>query len=214
MISRLRGTIEELHPERAVLRVGELCYEVLIPSAIHGKLRARMDREEDVELFTLHYVEGGAGGGNLIPRLVGFLSRAEREFFSRLITVKGLGVRKALRCLSIPVGKFALAIERSDSATLARLPEVGRRTADKIVAELQGKVMEFALVPEDEAPEAPLPEAGDAGEEVEAVLLQLGYKIAEARAMVERALRNLDGEVTTDSLLQEIFRQQKIKGGG
>jgi len=65
----------------------------------------------NIALCTMEYYEGSLGGGNLVPRMVGFLSPNEREFFSTFISVKGLGVRKGLRALSMPIADVAAAVE-------------------------------------------------------------------------------------------------------
>ena len=95
-------------------------------------LRTMMDQA--VTLYTVHDIEGGLGGGALSPRLVGFLDPEEREFYEMLKTVKGFGPVKALRALVLPPRRIARAIEDGDAATLRGLPEIGPRTADKIVA--------------------------------------------------------------------------------
>ncbi len=83
-------------------------------------------------------------GGNLIPRIVGFLHADDRAFFECFITVKGIGVRKGLKALTEPTGRIASHIESADAVALSRLPGVGKRTAEQIIVELRGKVTAFA----------------------------------------------------------------------
>jgi len=92
----------------------------------------------------MEYYEGTLGGGNLIPRMVGFLTSAERDFFTRFISVKGMGIKKGLRALNIPIANIAAAIENGDEKTLLSLPAVGKRMAQQIIAELKGKLQAFA----------------------------------------------------------------------
>lgn len=94
-------------------------------------------------MFTIQYLDGNPAVGHLVPRLVGFLSEPERDFFNELVKVKGLGIRKALRTMSVPASQIALAIENGDERFLAGLPEIGKRTATHIVAHLRGKVRRF-----------------------------------------------------------------------
>ena len=90
--------------------------------------------------------------GNLIPRLVGFLNQSDLEFFSMLTTVQGLSVKRSLKALTIPVKEMARAIELKNVSILKKLPEIGGKTAEKIIMELKGKVAKFALLREEEIP--------------------------------------------------------------
>jgi Holliday junction DNA helicase RuvA len=71
---------------------------------------------------TLLYLQGDANGGNLEPRLIGFLRREDKKFFEKFITVKGIGPKKALKALAVPVGEIAHAIESKDAKFLVELP--------------------------------------------------------------------------------------------
>ena len=132
MIARLEGKLVKLNTESALVQVGAVGYEVLLPgyciSALAGSIGS------NITLCTMEYYEGSLGGGNLIPRIVGFLSDGEREFFNKFTSVKGIGVRKALRSLTIPIASIASAIENGDDKTLMALDGVGKRTAQQIIA--------------------------------------------------------------------------------
>jgi len=118
-------------------------YEILVPGYAVGELIAC--KGQSVTLHTMEYYEGSAAGGNLIPRIVGFLHPEDRAFFERFITVKGIGVRKAIKALAEPVARVAADIEQGNAPSLARLPGIGKRAADQIIAELRGKLAEFAI---------------------------------------------------------------------
>jgi len=143
MIVRLRGELAEVTETAVVLEREGAAYEVLVPAYAQGELGAV--RGTAVTLHTMEYYEGSAAGGNLIPRIVGFLSAEDRSFFEAFITVKGIGVRKGLKALAQPIARIAGEIEAGDAAALARLPGIGRRTAEQIIAELRGKVKAFAV---------------------------------------------------------------------
>ena len=142
MIVRLRGQLSEVGENSAVLDRDGIAYEVLVPSYAVQELSAC--RGQDVTLHTLEYLEGGAAGGNLTPRIIGFLHPEDRAFFRQFITVKGVGVRKGLRALDAPVARIAAHIESGDTIALALLPGIGKRMAETIVAELRGKVTAHA----------------------------------------------------------------------
>src|SRR5438552_10738920 len=92
---------------------------------------------------TLMYLQGDASGGNIEPRLIGFLRLQDKKFFEKFITVKGIGPKTALRALTVPVGEIAAAIESKNTRFLIGLNGIGRRTAELMIAELAGKVGAF-----------------------------------------------------------------------
>ena len=93
MIARLEGKLIKLDTESALVQVGAVGYEVLLPGYCINALAGSIG--SNITLCTMEYYEGSLGGGNLIPRIVGFLSDGEREFFNKFTSVKGIGVRKA-----------------------------------------------------------------------------------------------------------------------
>ena len=97
----------------------------------------------ELTLFTVQYFEGNPAGANLVPRLVGFLSESDREFFTLFTKVKGISNRRALRAMSVPIHQLAGAIEHGDARLLTTLPEIGKKTAAQIITDLQGKTQRF-----------------------------------------------------------------------
>jgi len=143
MITRIEGTLERIGEDRALLAVGAVGYEVSIPAADVQRLQERVG--EVVVLHTLHYLESQGQGSSFWPRLIGFQTEADREFFELITSVKGIGVRRALRALTIPFPRVAEAIVRKDLGTLVALPEIGRKTAETMVLELRDKVERHAM---------------------------------------------------------------------
>jgi Holliday junction DNA helicase RuvA len=177
---------------------------VLVPAFDVERLSRRIG--QDVILHTVHFVEGDPAHGVQTPRLVGFLAETDREFFRIFTRVKGIGVRKALRALVRPVGEVAAAIQAKDAKFLVALPEIGRRTAEQIIAELHGKVEEFAgPAAAPAAPALPAPAA-----EALAVLVQLGERRADATALIERVL-TVAPEAGPEAIIQHVYR---LKAGG
>ena len=206
MIARITGRLEEVAEASALIDAGGgLWYEVLVPACQLEPLRRRIGQE--VVLHTLHYLEGDPSRGAQQPRLVGFATEAERDFFRLFTTVKGIGIRRGLRALIRPVSEVAAAIAEKDARFLIALPEVGKRTAEHIIAELAGRVDEFAgeIAP---AAEAQLPEAAA---EAQAVLIQLGERRADAAALVQRVLAVAPELETPEAIIQQVYR---LKAGG
>ena len=207
MISRITGTIIHLREDRATLEHNGIAYDILIPGAIVQRLR--QVRGKEITLYTFHYLEGGMGSSNAIPRLAGFLNDIDREFFEKLITVPGMGIRVALKALAAPVQSIARAIENKDVPALISLPGVGKRTAEKIIAELNGKLAKFALIRDDT--EIKLPEREpDFKDEVIEVLLQLGYGAEESEILLRQGLSSDSKIENAEELIHEIFKQQGV----
>lgn len=201
MISRISGQLVEVTTNSAMLEVGGLWYEVLLPACDVGRVSAKIGRE--VVLHTIHIIEGDPSRGSTVPRLIGFLAEEDRAFFKAFTTVKGIGVRKALRALVRPVAEVAAAIENKDDTLLKSLPEIGKRTAETIIAELHGKVGDFAGDVVAEAERQPI---SDAGREAIAALVQLGEKRADAENLVERVLKVEPDLITAEQIIPLAFK--------
>lgn len=143
MIVRLTGSLIDVEEDSIVVeRAGE-AREVLVPQFAVAELAAY--RGQQVTLHTIEFLEGNPASGNLVPRLLGFLHREDRAFFQRFVCVKGIGPRKALKALAEPVRRIASWIESADAKSLARLPGIGPRAAELIVATLRGKMADLSL---------------------------------------------------------------------
>ncbi len=206
MIARISGMLEEIAGGAALIGTGAgLWYEVLVPACDVERLSSRVGKE--VVLFTIHYMEGDPSHGSVTPRLVGFLSETDRRFFRVFTTVKGIGNRKALRALARPISEIAAAIAAKDARFLVDLPEIGKRTAEQIIAELHDKVADFAGPAAVVAAE-PLSEAAN---EAVAVLVQLGERRADALALVDRVLAVAPELTSAQDIIQQAY---KLKAGG
>src|SRR3954464_1203996 len=168
MITKVTGIPVALAADTLTLAVGAFEYEILIPEFARRNLQDKLGRE--VSLHTLEYLEGNAMQGRLVPRLVGFLSPIEREFFDLFCEVDGVGAKKALRAMVRPVQEVAAMIEKQDAKGLATLPGVGPATADRIIAKLRRKVPKFALLVAGEA-------ASAAGVEIERDVLKEAFEV-------------------------------------
>ena len=207
MITKVTGTPVALAADTLTLAVGAFEYEILIPEFARRNLQDKLGRE--VSLHTVEYLEGNAMQGRLIPRLVGFLSPIEREFFDMFCEVDGVGVKKALRAMVRPVQEVATMIEEQDAKGLATLPGIGPATADRIIAKLRRRVPKFALLV------AASDIAATIGTEVERDLLTeafevlkvLGHGDSEARRLLDSALDKKTKFKDVDSLLHAIYEK-------
>lgn len=210
MIVRITGILTEVLDDAVVVDRDGIGYEVLVCGYALGELSAC--RGQEVTLHTLEYFEGAAAGGNLVPRLVGFLHAEDRAFFKRFITVKGMGVRRAIKALAQSTASIAAAIEAGDTKALVRLPGIGKRAADQIVAELKGKVGEFAVGATgfEEAPSAVMLALAEEQRDALEVMVALGERRADAQRWLERAIQLHPGQRGVDEWVRLVYR---VRGG-
>lgn len=206
MITKITGKLLAVHEDEAILGVEAFEYEVLIPEFTRRQLQGRLG--EPVSLFTIDYLEGNPAHGRLTPRLVGFLSEVEREFFELFCSVDGVGVKKALRAMVRPVREVAEAVEEQDAKALSGLPGVGPALAERIIAKLRRKMPKFALiVARDE------PRAAEVQTDVVAatfdILRQLGHSESDARRLLDKALAEKKKFKDEQELLQAIYAQSR-----
>jgi len=205
MIARIRGILDIIDGSLATVNVGGIYYEIMLPSALAESLKSKAKPGSPIAFHIIDYIEGGQVG-NQYPRLIGFADAIDREFFRVFTSVPGLGIKKALKSLTIPISEISRAIETEETSVLKKLPGVGERLAEKIVAHLKGKTTRFALAKESK-PLAKHEIKPDLADEVMTILLQLQYRHIEARAMLDRALNTGKRFKSSEELLQQIFKQ-------
>ncbi len=203
MIRYLKGTLLKKEDDRIVLFTNGVGYEVRLPVVVRSTYNEK-EIGEEVEL----YVSYQQAEKQPKPVLVGFNSEPEREFFEKLLTVHRIGTSTAVDALTIPISRIAKAIEDKDVSTLKKLNGIGARAAEKIVAELTGKMAKDALMSEGAPLEPGEPE--DLKKQVVDVLVrQLGYRSSEASRMVETAMEKSPEISSPEELFEEVYKYQK-----
>lgn len=208
MITRITGTLERVDtPSNCIeLAVGPVVHEILVTELVRRSLQMKLG--QSVTLHTLQFLEGTPGRGNLTPRLVGFLSEVEREFFDLICEVDGVGVRKALRAIIRPVGEIATAIDEQDAKALATLPGIGAATAERMIAKLRRRMPKFALLIARETPGESGPAGvGDVFSETFEVLRSLGHSDSDARRLVDALRGEKKKPKDVQEALESIYRQ-------
>ena len=176
MIGRLSGLLAEKTPPQVLIDVGGVGYEVDVPMSTFFNLPALGER---VTLLTHFVVREDA------QVLFGFLTSAERATFRLLVKISGVGPRTALSILSgLNVAELAHAVSVQDSGRLVKVPGIGKKTAERLLLELKGKLGPDLSLP----PSAPVSEAGT---DIVQALVALGYSDREAQA----ALKALPADV-------------------
>jgi Holliday junction DNA helicase RuvA len=188
------------------LGVGAFEYEVLIPEFARRRLQSEVGQE--ISLHTIEYLEGNPMQGRLTPRLIGFLTEVELEFFDLICSVDGVGVKKALRAMVRPVREVATAIEDQDTKALSALPGVGPATAERIVAKLRRKMPKFALlVARDDVSETIVEH--DVAREAYDALRQLGHSESESRRLLEAVLNTKKKFKDVSEVLLAVYEKSK-----
>ena len=206
MITKITGKLLSVDDDVLTLAIGAFEYEVRIPEFCRRQLQHRLN--EEISLHTIDYLEGNPMQGRMTPRLIGFLSDVEREFFDLFCSVDGIGVKKALRAMVRPVREVAASIEDQDVKGLTALPGIGPAMAEKIVAALRRKVPKFALMVAHEEPHEAEVEH-DVVTETYEVLRQLGHTESDARRLVEAALSAKKKYKDVQELLQAVYQQRR-----
>ncbi|TAG09945.1 MAG: Holliday junction branch migration protein RuvA [Verrucomicrobia bacterium] len=194
MIARLKGQVIEAYPNRLIVDVHGVGYEVHVPLSTFDRLHASIGITVDLRTH-LHIRETA-------HTLYGFASEEERDVFLMLIDrVSGIGPSIAMAVLSgMPVSRFKLAVVARDIAELSRIKGLGKKTAERIVLELKDKVG-VTDTWQDAAAGQVTPSAADA----ELALIALGYKQVDARKAV-RGVLEAEPTATTESLIRGALR--------
>lgn len=209
MITKITGILNRVLDDEIRVQVGPLEYQVLVPEFVRRVVQLKLGQE--ATLHTSEYLDGNPMQGKVVPRLIGFTTEAELEFFELFCTVDKVGVRKALKALMRPVKEIADAIQRQDSKWLTTLPGIGPATAEQIVATLRRKVTKFALMatPHGDGAAAPAAAvAGDVLEDAYRALLQVGHGPSEARDRLDRVLSGGKTYKNVEDILLAIYQQK------
>ena len=215
VITHIRGVLKTVADETLTLAVDPFEIEVLIPEHTRRQVQGKLG--EPITLHTIFYIDGNAMTGRMVPRLVGFLSPIDREFFETFCSVDGVGVRKALRAMVRPIRELARAIEDQEVKTLATYPGIGEATAERIVAKLRRKVGKFALIISSEAAQASAAETNGAPENAEpdvirdtyAALLSVGHNESQARQAIDRVLAGKKKFKSVADMIEAIYQQSR-----
>lgn len=195
MIARLQGQLLEVTPPSLVIDVSGVGYQVDVPLSVFDHLPAL---GESVTLLTEMIIRDDA------HTLYGFQSAADRQLFRDLLKVSGVGPRLALGVLSGVSGPdFALMIDSKDSQALTRLPGIGKKTAERLIVEMQGRINSG-----DSDGATPSLAAIDASQEARQALTSLGYSQAESLKMVRQAQGELPEDANAQHLIKHALKQK------
>jgi Holliday junction DNA helicase RuvA len=212
LITKISGQLLALGDDHVTLANPPFEYEISIPEFTRRQLQGLIGQV--ISLHTIHYIEGNAAqGSRLTPKLVGFLTTAERDFFELFCSVDGVGVKKALRAMTRPVQDTAVLIEQQDAKGLSSLPGVGPATAEKIIATLRRKMPRFALLVRREEPTMADTQKPGVVEETYQALLVLGHNESDARRLIEQAVAGGKKFKDSEAMIHAIYQRQTGQTG-
>lgn len=217
MIGYIEGKVLKVAEDAILLLAGHVGYEILLPVVVMKKISSEVS-EKSIALHIYYYQTERQPR----PILIGFHSEDEKEFFQQFISVAAIGPLKAVKAMEKPIDQIAQAIESQDVIFLSGLKGIGKRTAQKIIATLHGKVSRFVpdgSVDVDPALSMNSFSASTASgidpsmkiiprQVVDVLVEQLGYTAAIARKMVGIALQR-DAAISTPEQLLDAVLQQK-----
>ncbi len=209
MITEIQGKLVALSDEAATIQIDAFRYEVFVPEFSRRAIQLKLN--EIIQLFTIYYIDGNpTKGGRMTPRLIGFVTEIERDFFDLFCSVDGVGMKKALRAMVRPVQDIAIAIEEQDVKTISSLPGIGPSIAERIIAKLRRKMAKFALLVGSETPvNTERQTASNVVEETYQILISLGHAEAEARRLVDQALLAKSKYKDVEAMLQAVYDKNR-----
>ncbi|MCG8472099.1 MAG: helix-hairpin-helix domain-containing protein [Desulfobacterales bacterium] len=202
MIGYLQGRLLKKEDEKILLLVGGIGYEVLLPASVMASL-ASCDAGEELS-FSIYYHQTERQPK---PTLIGFHTEEEKEFFQLFISVEDIGPMKAVKAMGMPIEEIAGAIEGGDLKTLVKLPGIGKRTAQKIIATLEGKTARFALEAVSSGSTPKPPEAPFVDQVIDVLTHQLGHRASDARELVAAAMARNPEIGGPEALLDEVYKK-------
>ncbi len=203
MIGYLEGKLLKKEDDRILLLANQVGYEVLLPAIVMETLKAKAVGDE-ISLY-IYYQQTERQPK---PVLIGFNLEVEKEFFQYFISVEDIGPFKAVKALNIPVRDIASAIESKDVDKLKQLKGIGNRTAQKIIATLEGKMGKFALIRKKDQKERSVVE-DFSNQVLDVLVIQLGHRLTDAKRMISEALKRNSSISTPEALFEEVYRGEK-----
>lgn len=199
MIGQLKGIILEKQPPQLLLDVNGTGYEIDAPMSTFYHLP---ETGQEITLFTHFVVREDA------HHLYGFYAREERQLFRTLLKVNGVGPRLGLTILSgIDASEFVRCIVNNDTATLVRLPGVGKKTAERLVIEMRDRLSAWQHSPLDlNQPSIKLEQntRNQVVHDAVSALITLGYKPQEASRAVSKAD---DGTLSREEIIRRALKE-------
>ncbi len=203
MIGYIQGTVIDIETDGILLLAGDIGYHILLNPQTRESIRSQPSKETVSLYIYYHQTERQPK-----PVLIGFATKEEKDFFQLFITVDAIGPMKAVKALTIPAPEIALAIEDKDVRSLSGLNGIGKRSAEKIIATLHGKVEKFIMSGKESEADGIIEttvEMKNLAQQVQDVLVeQLGHSYTSAKRLINQAFKRNSSISTAEEVFDEI----------
>ena len=199
MIASLSGTLSSKTPQEAVISVQGVGYHVFIALSTFFTLP---DINSSVQVFVSTHIR------NDTIQLFGFATLEERQAFSLLTTISGVGPKLALSALStLSIPDLCTAIESGDIETLGSIPGVGKKSAGRIVLELKDKTHRIKISDSERPSTSPMEPTNFLQEEAASALINLGYRPPEVKKAINLAVNKMDNSYQLEDLIRTTLKE-------
>jgi holliday junction DNA helicase RuvA len=190
MIAKLKGSIDELKPTELILDVNGVGYQVFIPFTTYEKIQGKS--EIDLYIYTLHKEDQF--------KLFGFFSENEKQLFTILLSISGIGPSIALSILAgIDSGSLIEAVHNSNTLLLTKIPGIGKSKAEKLVFELKRKISKL------ESFSAPVSKNSTIRNDAIEALVSLGFDESRAAKSVNEILEKFN-DIPIETLVKNALK--------
>jgi Holliday junction DNA helicase RuvA len=199
MIASLSGTLSSKTPQEAVISVQGVGYQVFIALSTFFSLP---DINSSVQVFVSTHVR------NDTIQLFGFATLEEKQAFSLLTTISGVGPKLALSALStLSVPDLCKAIESGDIEILGSIPGIGKKSASRIVLELKDKTHRIMISDTQKPSTSPIEPTTFLQEEASSALINLGYRAPEVKKAINLAIAKMDETYELEDLIRTTLKE-------
>jgi Holliday junction DNA helicase RuvA len=199
MIASLSGTLSSKTPQDAVIVVQGVGYHVFIALSTFFTLP---EINASVQVFVSTHIR------NDTIQLFGFATTEEKQAFSLLTTISGVGPKLALSALStLSVSDLCTAIESGDIETLNSIPGVGKKSASRIVLELKDKTHRIVMSDSQKPSDSPIEPTNFLQEEASSALINLGYRAPEVKKAINLAMTKMDNTYELEDLIRTTLKE-------
>ena len=199
MIASLSGTLSSKTPQEAIISVQGVGYQVFIALSTFFTLP---DINSSVQVFVSTHVR------NDTIQLFGFATLEEKQAFSLLTTISGVGPKLALSALStLSVPDLCTAIEKGDIEILGSIPGVGKKSASRIVLELKDKTHRIMISDTQKPSTSPIEPTTFLQEEASSALINLGYRTPEVKKAINLAIAKMNETYELEDLIRTTLKE-------
>ena len=198
MFAYIKGTLAQSTPTYAVIEANGIGYKIFIPASVISQLP---QVGTPVTLHTSFIVR------ELVQALYGFYTIQERDFFEALLNVSGIGPKIALALIGhMPVSQLQQAIVSGDTATLCRVPGIGKKGAERLVVEMRDKVSALPLAQDEFSAHYVADPHSQTINDAVSALINLGYNQSIAQKAIKKSLKDIPEGIDVGTLISSALK--------